>query len=127
VDGLDFDMLAASLRADAADGDTFFEVLAGKLSGALGERVQLRREGGMFKKARRVEAVTVDFAPSGPVFEATKSAKGFECRVRRAVRGIVVSNTEVSLAEWLDSLVQNLAEEAKRSEQARNALEGLIT
>jgi hypothetical protein len=124
---MDFDMAAAALQADAADGDTFFEVLAGKLEGALGDRVQLRREGGRFKKVRRVEAITVDFSPAGPTLEAARSGSGYECRVRRAVRGIVVSSAEVPLAEWLDGLVRNLAEEAKRSEAARNALQGLVT
>ena len=44
-----FDLLAASLRADAADLKTFMEVLATKLSDALPNMVRVEREGGLFR------------------------------------------------------------------------------
>jgi hypothetical protein len=126
-DPLDLDMLAATLRADAGDGDTFFEVLAAKLADALGDRVELRREGGRFRKEKRVSGITVDFAPAGPTLDAERQKTAYVCRIRRCVRGIVVSNADVSLAEWVDALVKNLSDEAERSEAARAALEGLVT
>jgi hypothetical protein len=61
----DFEMLAASLRADAADVRTFLEVLATKLSGALPSLVQVEREGGVFKKEHRVKAIRVQIEEHG--------------------------------------------------------------
>ena len=45
-----FDMVAAGLRADAADLDAFVEALAVKLEGALPGRVTIARQGGLFSR-----------------------------------------------------------------------------
>lgn len=124
---LDLDLLSASIRADAADTDSFFKVLASKLSDALGERVQIRREGGMFKRDKAAVGITVDLTSgAGVVLEATRKGGSIECVVNRPVRGIVVSSKPVSLAEWIDSLTRALADEARHSEQTWKALHGML-
>jgi len=47
-----FDMVAAGLRADAADLDAFVEALAVKLEGALPGRVAIARHGGLFSRSK---------------------------------------------------------------------------
>jgi hypothetical protein len=124
---LDLDLLSASIRADAADTDSFFKVLASKLADALGERVQIKREGGMFKRDKAAVGITVDLAAgAGVVLEATRKGGSVECVVNRPVRGIVVSSKPVSLAEWIDSLTRALADEARHSEQTWKALHGML-
>ncbi|HZD67200.1 MAG TPA: hypothetical protein VE152_13975, partial [Acidimicrobiales bacterium] len=59
-DPVDLDLLSASLRADASDTETFFEVLSKKLVAALGERVSLEREGGLFRRDHRVREISVE-------------------------------------------------------------------
>jgi hypothetical protein len=124
---LDLDLLSASIRADAADTDSFFKVLASKLADALGEKVQIKREGGMFKRDKAAVGITVDLATgAGVVLEATRKGGSIECVVNRPVRGIVVSSKPVSLAEWIDSLTRALADEARHSEQTWKALHGML-
>ncbi|MGH9065527.1 MAG: hypothetical protein ACRD0L_16460 [Acidimicrobiales bacterium] len=122
---LDLDLLTASLRADASDNDTFFEVLGAKLSSALGERVSLEREGGFRRKDHRVRAVVVDLGDN--VMTATREKGRIACQARRSVRGIVLRTEELGFDEWLGRLAQALGEEAKRSATTRAALQSLLT
>jgi hypothetical protein len=126
-DLVDLDQLSAVIRADATDTDSFFRVLATKLADALGERVQIRREGGMFKRDKAAVGILVDLSNgAGVVLEANRKGNGIECTVSRPVRGIVISSKPVSLAEWLDTLARSLAQEAQQSEQTWAALHGLL-
>jgi len=127
VDNLEFDQLSAAIRADASDTDTFFRVLATKLADALGDRVQIKREPGLFKRDRAAVGITVDLATgAGVVLEATRNRNGIDCTVSRPVRGIIVSSKPVTLPQWVDSLARALATEAQQSEQTWAALHGLL-
>ena len=124
---LDLDLLSASIRADAADTDSFFSVLASKLQDALGDKVQIKREGGLFKRERAAVGISVDLATgAGVVLEATRKGSAVECMVNRPVRGIVVSSRPVSLPEWIESLTRALADEARHSAQTWKALHGML-
>jgi hypothetical protein len=124
---IDLDQLSAVIRADASDTDSFFRVLAQKLADALGDRVVIKRDGGLFKRDKPAVGITVDLATgAGVVLEANRKGGGIDCVVSRPVRGIVVSSKQVSLAEWLESLAKALAAEANQSEQTWAALHGLL-
>jgi len=125
-----FDMVAAQVRADASDADTFFKVLTAKLSDALGDRVRLERSGGLLKRDRPVTGVELDLtsAGAGTVLSARRERGGVvACTVARKVRGIVLSTKPVSMPEWVEELVSALGEESRRSEQTWNALHGLLS
>ena len=126
---LDFDLLAASLRADAVDAETFFRVLAAKLADALGDRVTLERGKGLLKRDRPVTGLVVDLtsAGAGSVLSARQEHNDVACTVANRVRGIAVSNKAVPMAQWIEALVANLGEEAKRSEKTWAALHGLLS
>lgn len=124
---VDLDQLSAAIRADASDTDSFFRVLATKLADALGERVVIKREGGLFKRDKPAVGIRIDLASgAGLVLEANRKSGGIDCVVSRPVRGIVVSSKQVSLPEWVDSLAKALADEARQSEQTWAALHGLL-
>lgn len=124
---LDMDLLSASIRADAADTDSFFSVLATKLQDALGDKVQIRREGGLFKRDKAAVGISIDLATgAGVVLEATRKGSTIECTVNRPVRGIVVSSKPCSLPDWIDSLSRALADEARHSAQTWKALHGML-
>jgi len=55
----DFDVLAASLRADARDIGVFFQVLGGKLLSSMPGAVELERESGLFKKVHPIKRIVV--------------------------------------------------------------------
>jgi hypothetical protein len=124
---LDLDLLSAAIRADASDTDSFFRVLAAKLAEALGDRVVIKREGGLFKRDKPAVGIKVDLATgAGVVLEANRNGGGIDCLVSRPVRGIVVSSKQVTLPEWVDNLAKALASEAQQSEQTWAALHGLL-
>ena len=124
---LDMDLLSASIRADAADTGSFFSVLATKLQDALGDKVQIRREGGLFKRDKAAVGISIDLATgAGVVLEAARKGSTIECTVNRPVRGIVVSSKPCSLPDWIDSLSRALADEARHSAQTWKALHGML-
>lgn len=118
------DVLSAALRADAADTDTFFQVLAAKLADALGERVRLERGGGRIRKDPRVKRVEVRLGDE--LLQAERDGGSVRCSVKREVRGIVLRTEQVALDQWLAALAAKLSEEAGRSAATRAALEGLL-
>jgi ATP phosphoribosyltransferase regulatory subunit HisZ len=125
-----FELVAAQVRANAADTGTFFRVLASKLADALGDRVKLERSGGLFKRDRPVNGIELDLtdAGAGTVLSARRENGGaVACTVARRVRGIVLSTKQVSMREWVEELVSALGDEARRSEQTWKALHGLLS
>ena len=120
----DFDMLAASLRADAADLKTFLEVLANKLSGALPNMVRVEREGGLFKKEHPVRSIRIEIEEHG--YEIRRAASGLEARLNHQVRGIVLKNEVMRLDQWIEALSAHLTKHAESSASARNALDQLV-
>jgi hypothetical protein len=124
-----FDLVAAQVRADSADADTFFKVLALKLSDALGDRVKLERGGGLLKRDKPVTGIELDLSSggSGVVLRAERGRTGVSCTAMRKVRGIALSTKELTMPQWVEELVSALSEEAKRSGQTSQALQGLLS
>jgi hypothetical protein len=124
-----FDMIAASIRADGSDTDTFFRVLVAKMSDALGDRVSVKRSGGLLKRDRPVTGVEMDLtnAGKGVLLAAAREHGAITCTVARRVGGIALSTKQVSMSEWIEELVAALAEEAKRSQQTWSALHGMLS
>lgn len=120
---LSFDRLAASLRADARDLELFLEVLATKLAGALPSAVSVEHEGGLFAK-KRVKRVQVQLGEHR--YELARSRSGLEGRHSHSVRGITLKTEVLAIEEWIAALSRHLAEHARGSEQAREALNRLL-
>ncbi len=123
-DELDIDLLAASLRADESDLGAFTEVLAAKLEEALPRGVIVQRgRGGLFgpKKVRRISVDAGDqrleLRADGPAVQTFAS---------RVSGGIVLKTEGVEVEQWLRSLSAALAEQARRSQITRQALERLL-
>ena len=115
-----FELLAASLRADARDLDAFVEALAAKLAAAFPETTRIERGG--FRGGGRVRTIEVDLGEH----QYRLDALGPKTSRARVVRGIALKNDELGLDEWIDSLARDLAEAAERSERGRIALERLL-
>lgn len=119
------DMLAASIRADAADLGTFLEALATKLEGALPGMVRVGREGGLFKKEHRVQWIRVQLEDK--LFELYRSGAGVEARFLHVVQGVTLKRELLHLDAWIAELSQRLARHAQTSAEARTALERMVT
>jgi hypothetical protein len=122
----DFDLVSASLRADAADLGTFLEVLAGKMEAALPGAVEVRRSGGLFRKEHPVREILLSL---GEWQFRLAARPGGELRAERAhtVRGIALSSEQMEVDAWLEALLQALAAHAKSSATAAESLHRLLS
>jgi hypothetical protein len=120
---LSFDRVAASLRADARDLAVFLEVLAGKLAGALPSGVTVEHEGGLLSR-KRVKRLQVQLGEHR--YELARAGSGLEGRHSHSVRGITLKTEVLAIEDWIVALAQRLAEQAKGSEKARDALNHLL-
>jgi hypothetical protein len=124
VSETDFDLLAASLRADATDLRAFVEALAAKLEGAFGEHVRVDRKGGMLGGRKRVRRIALRIGEDE--YELEHDDGRVTCRRRTVVRGIALKNEELALEQWIDDVSRTLVQEARSSERGRAALERLL-
>ena len=122
----DFDLVAASLRADAADSRGFVEALATRLEGALPSQTRVKRRSKRFLSGEKVVRLIEVDAGENRYSLAVDDHGGLDARRSAAVRGIVLKNDPLPLDEWLDSLARDIAEQAQQSEQGRQALERLL-
>lgn len=125
----DIDLLAASLRADAADLDVYSRVLTSSLADALPEgMVEIEREQSLRDRLAgrpgKVVAIRVRFDDTA--LELARSNGLPAARVVRVVKGVTIANRDVELAEWSRLLASELADRARESAAAREALSGLL-
>jgi hypothetical protein len=126
VNAPDFDLVAASLRADAGDMRGFVEVLAVRLEGALPAQTRVQRRSKRFLSGEKlVRLIEVEAGESRYAIEVDDRGS-LEARRSAAVRGIVLKNDPLPLDEWIDSLARDLTEMARASEHGRLALERLL-
>jgi hypothetical protein len=123
-DRLTFDLLAASIRADAADLGLFLDVLAGKLEAALPGMVEVRRDGGLFRRSHPVKALSVSVGEHR--YDLHRHGHLLHASVALRARGITLRTDEKPLDEWIDDLSRDLADHAQASSDARAAMIRLI-
>jgi hypothetical protein len=120
----EFDLLAASLRADASDVEAFVEALATKLEVSFPDRVDVERKGGRLGGRKHVARMTVTLADRS--FELEHDHADVSCRRRNVVRGIVLKSEELTLDEWIADLSHVLTQVAGETERGRAALQRLL-
>jgi hypothetical protein len=125
VETPDFDLVAASLRADSSDLETFVEALATKLEASFPGHVKVERRGSRFMPgARPVRRISVPLGDT--TFDLEHDAGRVTCFKRAVVRGIALRSEELPLGDWIDGLSAALVTEAGSSEASRTALEKLL-
>jgi hypothetical protein len=121
----DFELLAASLRADTRDLAVFVDALASKLEAALPQRTRVsRRSRGLFSGRKQVARIEVELGEERYVLRHDGGA--LEARRARVVGGVVLKSEQLGLEDWVESLARAIAAEARTSEHGRLALERLI-
>jgi len=126
-DGLGFELVAASLRADERDAHAFLGALAVKMEGALpSQTVVERARDGLFKSTTHVERVSVDLSPCRYVLSAGKRG-GFEATRSKIVGGVAIKNEVLPVDAWIEALARDLTRYAESSAGARAALERMLT
>lgn len=122
-DDLSFDLLAASLRADASDTRTWVAVLGQKLADALPSRVRLHR-GGLFGNGA-VDGMAADLGEWRFTLRLDHGAPLAERT--HIVRGIALKSETLPIDAWIDAFVASLAALASTSARERNAIQGLLS
>jgi hypothetical protein len=125
-DGMGFEILASSLRADLSDTKAFLGALAEKLCGALPSMCQVERKGGLFSKEKPVKSVSIDLGEYRYSIEHGGHG-GLRASRAKIVRGISLKTDELPVDTWIDELSRDLAAYAAKNSQARAALERLLT
>ena len=120
----EFDLVAASLRADAGDVRAFVEALAEKLAVSLPGGVKVERKGSLLGGPKHVRRIAVQLGDEQ--LELEHDAGRITCRRRTVVRGIALKNEEIDLDAWIEAVTHGLVQEAQASERGRAALERLL-
>lgn len=130
VDPEEVELLAAALRADAADLDTYARVLTTTIAAALpAGMVEVDRDRSLADRlaGRPGRAVAVRVRTGEHVLELVSGRPGaLAARVMQEVRGVVIARRDVPVADWLRLLAEHLARLAKDSAAARSALARLL-
>jgi len=122
-DDFDLDLLASSLRAEGGDIRTLLRALVTRLSGALGDRLQVERSG-RFRKGDEIRSISISLGDDQ--LEATVDRGSVVCTIGRSVGGIRIRTTRVGVDEWLRRLLGALRDEAATTQATRMALESLV-
>jgi hypothetical protein len=124
ANGLDLDLLAASLRADTSDMEAFVESLAVKLEEAVPGRVRVQRRRLTLLGPRRVRQIALNAGDRRLELEFDSGALETSCS--RLSGGIVLKREALDTDAWLAAVGEALGAEARRSESTRQALERLL-
>lgn len=122
----DFDLDAASLRADGGELTISIEVLASKLESALPSVTKVQRQGkGVLRKGEKsVREVLVQVGDLSYCLQVQGGRLlGYKAK---EVGGVTIRRESLDPSNWVGELTSSLQDEAQRSEQARQALQKLI-
>lgn len=123
------DLVAAAIRADTADLDSYHRVLSSTVAGLLPVgMVEVDRERSMKDRmaGREGRATSIRIRLGELTLELATRHGGLVATSSREVRGVVISRQEITVAEWTQLLAQHLAKLATQSADARDALGKLL-
>ncbi len=121
---MDLELAAASLRADGSDVRILVEVLADRLSDALGPRLEVRRSGGRLRKSGGIASIRISL--DDDEFGAVVEGDSLRCTIGHSSGGIRIRSEKVGVDVWLARLLAVLKSEAAHSQSVRQALESIV-
>ena len=122
-------LLAAALRADLRDLETYERVLAGALGDSLPEGVLIidrQRSMGDRLAGRPGEVQAIHVILGDERLDLQRERGRLVAFVTRNVRGVAISHKEVTLDEWSGAFAKALAKFAEANQRAREALQRLL-
>jgi hypothetical protein len=125
----DLHLIAAALRSDQSDVESYTRVLTSVLGDALPPgMVEIERRRSMADRMAGREGVPVSLAVTTPDerLSLTQERHGVTAEVHQIVRGVTIKRRTVGLDEWLVALAAVLAKLAQSSASARDALSHLL-
>ena len=125
----DLHLIAAALRADRADIESYTRVLTSVLGDALPPgMVTVDRKRSLSDRMAGREGTPVSLLVSTPdeQLELRQEAHGVVGEIRQVVRGVTIKRRTVGVDEWLVALAGLLSGLAQSSASARAALTDLL-
>jgi len=123
-DAFDLDLAVATLQSNSTDVRLMLKLLVAQLSDVLGDRIQVERAGGRFRKSDEIKAVQITLGDD--TLGAEVQGSGVACTIGHASGGIRIRSEKVTMDAWLSRLLTTLHNEASHSEQTRLALEHIV-
>ncbi len=123
------DLVAAAIRADTADLDSYHRVLSATVADLLPVgMVEVDRERSVKDRmaGREGRATSIRVRLGDVTLELATRHGGLVATSAREVRGVVISRQEISVAAWTQQLAEHLAKLATQSADARTALAKLL-
>lgn len=119
------DMLAASMRYDASDIESFVSSVAARMGSLFPANTEVRlKRKSLRSKEKIVESITVTFEDN--LFGLDRRSGRLVARYSQSVRGIVLKSMELTVSEWIEKLATAAAFEAERAGKDRAALAKLL-
>jgi hypothetical protein len=125
----DLHLIAAALRADRADVESYTRVLTAVLGDALPPgMVEVERKRSLADRMNGREGTPVSLTVTTPDEQLVlrQAAHGVTGEVRQIVRGVTIKRSVVGVDEWLVALAGVLSKLASRDAAARDALTNLL-
>lgn len=126
----DVELLTAALRADSSDVDMYARVLTSTLADRLPDgMVDVDRDRSLADRlsGRPGRVVGVRVRIGEYELQLRPGDRGrVDSQVAHVVHGVVISRRDVTLDEWVAALAEHLAEAARSSASAREALGRLL-
>jgi hypothetical protein len=123
-DAFDLDLAATSMLGDNRDVRMLLKVLASQLSGPLGDRLNVERQGGLLHKSDEIKSVRATIG--NEEFGAELKGGAVTCTVGHQSGGIRIRSEQLEMDQWLRRLLGGLQVEAAHSQAARLALENIV-
>jgi hypothetical protein len=123
-DGFDLELAISSLQSNSTDVRIMLKVLAEQLAGVLGDRMQIERAGGRFRKSDEIKSMQIVLGDD--TLRAEVEGATVRCSIGHASGGIRIRSEQVGMDAWLARLLSTLHNEASHSEQTRVALERIV-
>ena len=120
----DLSMAVSQLASNTTDARIMLKLLASQLADALGDRLEVERAGGRFRKSDEIKCVRVLLGDD--TLEAVVEGATVRCSIGHSSGGIRIRSQQVAMGEWLTRLLSALQSEAAASERTRLALENLV-
>lgn len=120
----DLDLVAAALRADLGDISAFVEGLATRLELALPGLVEVKRSRSGFRGPKVVTEIAVRAGEDN--LQLQRSGAVVNTRRAKVSGGIVIKTEALDIDTWLSALAVAVADQARRSERTRLALQQLV-
>ncbi|WP_413174070.1 hypothetical protein [Anabaena azotica] len=116
--GLEVDVLAASLSLERQESGDILLLLARKLQLSLPKNTQIQRQ---WFGLGAIKSITLCFDDYH--YEISRQRYGeITAKVIKIVGGVKIKTTEITTTEWSQAVAQTLAEKANNNTQMREAL-----